>query len=165
MARVQLATDQGYRTVTAELSAADIADLHATPIELAPAPGVGKAYQVLGLIYSFHWVSTGYTSADGRLLVGARAAVMADYSVWETEPEGCLASALGASGLSFMAVVPGNDFPDGDRVVEIQMNGQSALMPPALLDNEPLAIGNPNTDLVGGDGTLKVTVRYTTFDL
>lgn len=147
--------------VSRTLTAAEIADLHDNPVELAPAPGIGKAYQVIGLLMSFHRGTIGFSSVNGRILVGARAAVMADYAVWETNPVGTDQG----GGAAFLNTNPGGDFPDGNVVLEVQMNGQFASVPPALLDNQPLSIGNPNTDFVDGDGTLVVNVRYVIIDL
>lgn len=150
-------------TVSKRLTAAEIADLHDNPVELAPAPGVGKSYQVLAVMLSYHAGQVGFTSADGRILVGARAAVMQDYSVWETEPVGT-DQGDGCWFLNFVADPPAG-FESGDAVLEVQMNGQTSLVPPVLLDNEPLAVGNPNTDFVDGDGELVVSVTYVVIDL
>lgn len=141
--------------VTTDLSAAEILALHTTPITLVAAPGAGKGWRITALTFVFTWVTTAYASADGRVCVGSLAQIEDDYSPWETDPAGVP---------GFMTAGPGES-PTGDWVVELRQTGQTSITPPEMIDNEPLAIFNPNDPFVDGDGTMTVTVWYSEFDL
>lgn len=145
-----------------DLTAAQISDLHDNPIVLAPAPGEGKGYRVLGFMISFRWGTTGYSSSDGRIQTGPLQTVLQDYTTWET----VLSGTGDGDGAHFMASGPDDQSPSGDWVVEIHpVRDQETLISPDLIDNQPLVVGNPGTDFVDGDGTMKVTVHYAIFEL
>lgn len=145
------------RSVAVALDAATFSDLHDNPVELAPAPGAGKGYQVLGFTFTYHFVTTPYTSANGRLIVGPLAAVLADYSPWE--------SVQGATPDDLPFGKANVESASGGSFCEVRQTSQTNITPPELIDNQPLVIGNPNDDYVGGDGTVTATVRYAVVSL
>lgn len=114
------------------------------------------------MVISFRWGSVAYASSDGRIQVGSLVAVVDDYSPWETDPPGT------SGGANFMAFGPddtdGNS-PTGDWVAEVRQTSQTNVVPREYIDNQPLCVGNPNADFVDGDGTMRVTVHYATFEL
>lgn len=135
------------------LDANQIRSLRDHPITIAPAPGPGYGWQVLGFIISYTHHTTPY-SGGGRLMVGPRAAVEQDYSVWETDnPPNIIENG------------PDGESPTGSWIIEVRQTGAQTSTPPELIDNQPLVFGNPNDDFEDGDGTLRATVRYAKFRL
>lgn len=140
--------------VTRLVTAAEIIDLHDNPVELVASPGAGKGFQVLSFVMVYRFGTIQYALPEDpntgvRLQVGPLAAVEQDYSTWETDPYGLPSWFAGTN----------------DWVVELNRNGQTAVMPPDLVEDQPLAFGNPGTDFIDGDGTLTVIVDYATIDL
>lgn len=138
---------------TTVLSPAQILDLQATPIQLAASPGPGKTWLVIdAMLHRFNG-TTPYTGHGGRILVGPRAAVIADYSTWETPQDPPLLTS---------AMLEGSD----KIFAQLENNGGgSNIFPPALFEDEVLAVGNPNPDFTDGDYHLRVTVLYIAVDI
>lgn len=146
------------------LTSAQIKALHASSIALdgAPAPGAGKGYLVLGVFSQAFPGGTPYTTPDNsRVEVGPQAAVDQDYSTWETQTPGD----SGANGPTALVVNGANDSDCAFQWSPSQDPSTVGICPSSLIENQPLAVGNPGDEFTDGDGTLYIAVTAAIVDV
>lgn len=125
--------------VTVSLSSAQLLSLFSSPVTLVPAPGAGKAIQVLGVFGIFEAGETPYVDGDGEKIAYATDLFdpVAD-SPWDmTNPDSNGGPAAGKSEQEF---------------------------DPSVWLNADVVIGCPTTDPTEGDGTALIVVTFTVID-
>jgi hypothetical protein len=61
---------RGYMTTTVDVSSAQILLMGDNPVELLPAPGAGKYYDINKIYVEFTYGTTQYTLADSEIFIG-----------------------------------------------------------------------------------------------
>lgn len=124
------------RTVT--LTSEQLLNLHASPIEVIPAPGAGKATIVLKVIYRHILGSTAYTIGVENALYFADSGVQ-------------------------VASSDGSVFANNSDNLQISDGASGDLT--ANFDNRAIVFTNVGPEMTNGDGTGVVTVQYAILDL
>lgn len=137
-------------TTTVNISSAQILAMGSSPIELLPAPGVGKYYLIDSVIIEYTYVTTPYTQS---VVGGDLLSVVQSNGSWECLFSDTILTAtenkwVYLSGKSSDA----QDHPNQTSLVFKWENGTNG-----SLNLRAVSGGNP-TD---GDGTMRVIITYT----
>lgn len=125
----------GSLTITVSLTSAQFSNINSVPYTIVPAPGVGKIIQVLGAIYNYTAVTTGYNSVAFGLYEIITGFAICNVPVSNTLITGTT-SGIRNMGMTAATVAGGT------------LVANSALV--------LYALSNPTT----GDGTFNITVTY-----
>jgi hypothetical protein len=145
----QLTSDQlgplKIRSLTVTLTSAQLKSMFATQIPLLPAPGLGKAYNLIFAFAHYRAGTTPYTLGAGS----------------ELQLQAATANSDGQTGLAVSA-----GFLD-QATDQIVLGGFSGLpVPAASFSNVPFYITEKSAAAMTlGDGTLTITLYYTIVDL
>lgn len=126
---------------TVDITSAQILAMGTTPIELLPAPGVNKYYDIEKIILEYTHVSTAYTSTETTLI----------YS-------GCSVTPV---HIDFLTQISNAVVESSNGGVLTSVDSTSLSYPYAL--NQSLTLGTFNaSDPTLGNGTLRAIITYTT---
>lgn len=129
---------RGYTETTVNISSAQILAMGTSPIELLPAPGVGKYYEVDKITFEYTHETTGYTIANRLYVYGGDIYVFVKNS-------------LIADGSNYVgSVVPAPSLVDTVPVFQLENGLNSAL-------TFSVEGGVDPTD---GDGTMRAKISY-----
>lgn len=134
-------------SATATLTANQLKNLLATPVQMVAAPGSGKYILPTALSMVYHAGATPYTVADGELLLTPQGTAAGNIS-WNF---------FDGTGAGFL------DQPDDQLYAStiMDINNGSPHKPPSLYDNKALMMArNGATEWTNGDGTVVVIVNY-----
>lgn len=138
--------DAAVRRAVLALSSAQILALHSTPLEIVPAPGVGKIILPISAVIQYFAGATPYTvnAGDTFMLL----------------PEGAASIGFGyqadATGLIDQAINQIGNF--GPTEISSSLSSASG-------KGLSVAESDGGTPFSGGDGTVKITVLYVVVDL
>jgi hypothetical protein len=141
----QVKGDSQIKVVTITLTSAQLLNMKVTPVQLLPAPGIGKAYCVFTTLSHYRFKTTPYTLAGGGTL--------------EIQPSG-----PGAFGIFFVS----NNVGFLDQGADVIISGYGNLQgyDVAPYDNMPLTITeNAAAAMSVGDGTVTIVMYYAIVDL
>lgn len=145
VARVLYSGSYHGSTTTVSLTSAQLKNLKATPVSLLPAPGAGEYYVVFSVVANYHFGTIAYGNVDPDAL---------------DIVEGTLGNQNGLVQLN------DNEIINSEVTSRIyQKVGQSFAGPvdPSTVVNQPLLLENASaSELTSGDGTLVLTIYYTT---
>tara|TARA_R110000868_G_scaffold409745_2_gene695867 strand:+ start:5059 stop:6000 length:942 start_codon:yes stop_codon:yes gene_type:complete len=142
--KLQTYTEDKVKTITVNLSSADILALNSSPKELLPAPGSGKLIVLENITVSYTYVSIAYTSG-GNLRPVWRGSTVA---LWGTGAGGEIVSSLFTTASS--GVKAAN--PAGAAYV-------------SMLSNTAIDLYANTANFATGNGTAKVFIKYRTITL
>lgn len=134
-------TEDLIRTKTVSLSSAELLALYDTPKELIPTPGVGKIIIPEDIVFSLDYGTAPYTGGGGVVRVS--------YGGETTQLLGTTDLNANLFDLTTDAVVVGNFIPISTGVTNITAG-----------INKSLVFTNNTANFSGGDGTLKVFLKY-----
>lgn len=125
------------RQQTTQLSSAQILALHATPVEVAPAPPAGQSIIPLSVLLEYDFGTLAYvTAGDATIYVSSAAAwALGEYLLQDRNT---------------ILLAPGSRSEIAVALSSVD---------PAALDGQPLVVALFDP-LTGGNGTLKVTTSY-----
>lgn len=137
-----------YLVAEVTLTNSQILNLFTTPIEIVPAPGVGKIIHIISGNYIVNTVAGNYTPAGGPGSTDAPLYINTNY----------MASPSGQAGL---------DEAPNIYYMNLTINQIVSNIPASTFKNFPLVIKNAVGNYTGGNSanTLKVTVYYVIVDL
>lgn len=133
----------GLTIVTIPLTAAQLLVTFSNPLVLVPAPGVGKAFAFAWSIYDVLYGGTAYVVGD----TGPQ--------IWYGTSAGIAFDGL-ALGALFAATT--------NQVVQGSTN-LSAPMSRAGIENQPLVLASPTSDMTIGNSTGSLTIAYSIIPL
>jgi hypothetical protein len=136
----QLALDVGA-TVTVTLSAAQIAAMYTTPVQIVAAPGSGKLILIDSILWDIAFVSAQYTAGG---------AIQAQYGN-TTHGAGPAASASIAAA-TLNGVAASGFIANG--------SGAATLNAPATVENTAVYMSNATQAFATGDSTVTLYVKY-----
>ncbi len=123
------------QTATIHVSSAEILALNTSPVELLPAPGAGKAIDLVSLVVRQNFVTTQYDGGFMAIFPSLYFGV------------GNISDNISGTQLDFTS----------SRITKMTMNG-------LMVENEPLYLGT-SANPTNGDGTLDFYITYRIIDL
>ena len=128
----------GVQTASVTLSAAQLLNLHSSPVQLIAAPGPGNIVKPVSITLQYKAGSSPYNATDGNF-------------------------AIGTPSLPGAAHGPGAGFIDqpNDQVAYVGGFG-GASGSRSTFENQPVVVQqNGTTDWTGGDGSVVINISYT----
>jgi hypothetical protein len=133
------------QSIDVTISSAQLLALHSSPVQLLPPPPAGTFINPLRVVVRYNYGGTAYAGTVGvlQLIMGTAAPLNGVLATLNTANIGATASSVEVTGLSTAPV--------------------SAAPPPAsTFDGQALNIWHTTGNATTGNGTLRVTVYYST---
>jgi hypothetical protein len=133
-------------TAVVTLTPAQIKAMHATPVTLIPAPGVGKTIWIVSAALVYNFATIAYSSGSNNLVIASAGQVAADDS-WFVFPANTIIDNTYSTAAWGAAVA--------------NQGGFTGPLPLSEIQNSALTIRNDSTpEFTLGDGTITVTIVY-----
>ena len=139
-----LTPEDQYQTTIVNISSSQILNMGTTPIELLPAPGVNKYYDIEQITFEYTYGTTSYNVPDSDFIR------ISDYSTINF----AITERVIAEGENTITII--KDFYSvQDGIDEVTFFGVTNVVLNKGLYLEPIS-GNPTN----GDGTLRAIIKY-----